>query len=93
MFILVFFQRAVMCTLIWLGRSGACHWTKLGNACGVGWPIESLLNLDCSARPVAQKGVVVWDFLTISWEGSIAFATATRIRIEPDHPHEHPTLL
>ena len=47
-------------------RSGACHWMTLGNACGVGWPDESLLDLDCPARPSAQKGVVVWGFLALS---------------------------
>ena len=29
----------------------------------LGWPIASLLDLDCLARPVVQKGVVVWGFL------------------------------
>ena len=57
----VFFHWATKRTLACSGGSDACHWTKLGNACGVGWPIESCLPLDWVARPVAEKGVVARD--------------------------------
>lgn len=60
----VFFQRAAMCTLAWLERSGACHWERRSHDRQSGWPDESLLDLDCPARPSAEKGVVAWGFLT-----------------------------
>ena len=87
-----------MCTLAWLERSGACHWTGLGNACLCWVAYRELFTprLGSSAdsgerrRREGPSGPTNWLVLILGrLENQILFPVPPEL----DYPREHSRIL